>query len=507
MFTESKKEKKEKTKKKDSKKEEKSAVNEAGNQTQTAKPKKKFGIRFKAKKSKKADGSLSGDSAYSSNSAASLPQGANESKESSTAELTEPSKKSQEDVLYDQEVHVIDTPESPNVVQATFTEDISETVVNVTDVSDPSSKECKVDKEEQPNMMEEPVNSPEQTTVLDPNKTQSPEFESQSSGILIEANKGMDASSFEKPTVEPNESVTSAFKDNVSFNEEDDSRVLSPKSGRILKINAIITEEEKEDGVIAEISSIEDITREKKETDVGALKEKEVEESISSTVKEQYFSQLDGSHDSEKQNESSMKKEVEFPKHPEEQQVEEQKELQQDDSVEDENVADEDVSEKTVSIESITVEDNSVSLPEKSGQAAPLESLHNLKGAFEDSKVNDLGEHSDGIREPILSTYKEGEVAAQDYSQEKEVQEKAPESNEEKAVHPNNLQVYGRHDSHDDLTKKDQQVLQENGKNEEVKPEKPMKPSSDYEERSEEKDVLVTKKRRSALSLFCCCFA
>ena len=34
-------------------------MNEAGNQTQTAKPKKKFGIRFKAKKSKKTDGSLS----------------------------------------------------------------------------------------------------------------------------------------------------------------------------------------------------------------------------------------------------------------------------------------------------------------------------------------------------------------------------------------------------------------------------------------------------------------
>lgn len=479
-------------------------MNEAGNQTQTAKPKKKFGIRFKAKKSKKTDGSLSGDSAYSSNSAASLPQGANESKESSTVELTEPSEKSPEDVLYDQEVHVIDTPESPDVVQATFTEDSSETVVNVTDVSDPWSKEGKVVKEEQPNMMEEPVNSPEQTTALDPNKTQSPEFESQSSGMLIEANKGMDASSFEKPNVEQNEDVTSTFKDN-----EDDSRVLSPKSGRILKVNAIITEEEKEDGVIsAEISSIEDIIREKKETDdSGTLKEKEVEESISSTVKEQYFSQLDGSHDSEKQNESSMNKEVESPEHPEEQQVEEQKELQKDDSVEDENVADEDVSEKTVSIESITVEDNSVSLPEKSGQTAPLEFLHNLKGAFEDSKVNDLGEHSDGIREPILSAYKEGEVAAQDYFQEKEVQEKASESNEEKAVHPNNLQVYGRHDSHDDLTKKDQQVLQENGKNEEVKPEKPMKPSSDYEERSEEEDVLVTKKRKSALSLFWCCFA
>lgn len=465
-------------------------MNEAGNQTQTAKPKKKFGIRFKAKKSKKTDGSLSGDSAYSSNSAASLPQGANESKESSTVELTEPSEKSQEDVLYDQEVHVIDTPESPDVVQATFTEDSSETVVNVTDVSDPWSKEGKVDKEEQPNMMEEPVNSPEQTTALDPNKTQSI--------------KGMDASSFEKPNVEPNEAVTSTFKDN-----KDDSRVLSPKSGRILKVNAIITEEEKEDGVIAaEISSIEDITREKKETDdSGTLKEKEVEESISSTVKEQYFSQLDGSHDSEKQNESSMNKEVESLEHPKEQQGEEQKQLQKDDSVEDENVADEDVSEKTVSIESITVEDNSVSLPEKSGQAALLEFPHNLKGAFEDSKVNDLGEHSDGIREPILSAYKEGEVAAQDYFQEKEVQEKAPESNEEKAVHPNNLQVYGRHDSHDDLTKKDQQVLQENGKNEEVKPEKPMKPSSDYEERSEEKDVLVTKKRKSALSLFWCCFA
>lgn len=474
-------------------------MNEAGNQAQTAKPKKKFGIRFKAKKSKKTDGSLSGDSAYSSNSTASLPHGVNESKESSRAELTEPSEKSQEDVLYDQEVHVINTPESPDVVQATLTEDISETVVNVTDVSDPSSKECKVDKEEQPNMMEEPVNSPEQTTALDPNKTQSPEFESQSSGILIEANKGMDASSFERPNVEPNESVTSTFKDNV----------LSPKSGRILKVNAIITEQEKEDGVIsAEISSIEDITREKKETVVsGALKEKEVEESISSTVKEQYFSQPDGSHDSQKQNESSMNKEVESLEHPEEQQVEEQNKLQQDDSVEDENVTDEDVSEKTVSIESITVEDNSVSLPEKSGQAALLESLHNLKGAFEDSKVNDLGEHSDSIREPILSTYKEDEVATQDDSQEKEVQEKAPGSNEEKVVHPNNLQVYGRHDSHDDLTKKDQQVLQETGKNEEVKPEKPMKPSSDYEERSEEKDVLVTKKRRSALSLFWCCFA
>ena len=479
-------------------------MNEAGDQTQTAKPKKKFGIRFKAKKSKKTDGSLSGDSAYSSNSAASLPYGVNESKESSTAELTEPSEKSQENVPYDQEVHVIDPPESPDVVQATFKEDISETVVNVTDVSDPSSKECKVDKEEQPNMMEEPVNSPEQTTALDPNKTQSPEFESQLSGILIEANKGMDASSFEKPNVEPNESVTSTFKDNASFSEEDDSRVLSPKSGRILKVNAIITEEEKADGVIsAEISSIEDITRQKKETDVsGALKEKEVEESISSTVKGQYFSQLDGSHDSEKQNERSINKEVESLEHPEE-----QKELQQDDSVEDENVADEDVSEKTVSIESVTVEDNSVSLPEKSGQAALLESLHNLKGAFEDSKANDLGEHSDGIREPILSTYKEGEVAAQHYSQGKEVQEKAPESNEENVVHPNNLQLYGRHDSHDDLTKKDQQVLQENGKNEEVKHEKPMKPSSDYEERSEEKDVLVTKKKRSALSLFWCCFA
>ena len=497
-------------------------MDEAGSQTQRAKPKKKFGIiRIKAKKSKKTDGSLSGDSAYSSNSATSLPQGANESKESSTAELTEPSEKIdlnvpgesakfklQGDVLYDQEVHVINTPESPDVVQATFTEDISETVVNVADVSDPSSKERKVDKEEQPNMMEDLVNSPEQTTSLDPKKTQSPEFESQSSGILIVVNKDMDASYFDKPNVEPNENVAPTFKDDASFNEEDDSRVLSPKSGRILNVNAIITEEEKEDGAIpAEISSIEDITREKKETDAGALKEKEVEESISSTVKEQYFSQLDGSHDSEEQNESFMNKEIESLEHPEEHQVEEQKELQQDDSVEDDNMDDDDVSEKTLSIESVTVEDNPVSLPEKSGQAALLESLPNLKGAFEDSKVNDLGEPSDSISEPILSTYKEGEVAMQDDSQEKEVQEKTPESNEEKAVHPNNLQVYGRHESHDDLTNKDQPVLRETGENEEVKPEKPLKPSSDYEERSEQKDVLATKKRKSALSLFWCCFA
>ena len=497
-------------------------MNEAGSQTQTAKPKKKFGIiRIKAKKSKKTDGSSSGDSAYSSNSAISLPQGANESKESSTAQLTEPSEKIdlnvpgesakfklQEDVLCDQEVHVIDTPESPDVVQATFTEDISETVVNVTDVSDPSSKECKVDKEEQPNMMEEPVNSQEQTTALDPNKTQSPEFELQLSGILIEANKDMDASYFEKPNVRPNKNVAPTFKDNASFNQQDDSRVLSPKSGRILNVNAIITEEEKEDGAMsAEISSIEDITREKKETDAGALKGKEVEESISFTVKEEYFSQLDGSHDGEKQNESSMNKEIESLEHPEEHQVEEQIELQQDDSVEDDNVGDEDDSEKTVSIESITVEDNPVSLPEKSGQAAVLGSLHNLKGAFEDSKVNDLGEPGDGISEPILSTYKDGEVATQDDSQEKEVQEKSPERNEEKVVHPNNLQVYGRHESHDHLSNKDQPVLRETGENEEVKPEKPLKPSSDYEERSQQKDVLVTKKRKSALSLFWCCFA
>ena len=373
-------------------------------------------------------------------------------------------------------------------------------------------------EEEQPNMMDEPVNSPEQTTALEPNKTQSPEFELQSSGILIVANKGIDVSSFKKPKVGPNENVTPTFKDNASFNEEDDSRVLSPKSGRILNVNAIITEEEKEDGAIpAEISSIEDITREKKETDAGALKEKEVEESISSTVKEQYFSQLDGSHDSEEQNESFMNKEIESLEHPEEHQVEEQKELQRD-SVEDENMADEDVSEKTVSIEGVTVEDNSVSLPEKSGQAALLESLHNFKAALEDFKGNqrrrnnfsDKFEKSASRQADKQEPCKEGKVPMQDDSQGKQEQKKAPEGHGERAAHMSKMTD---HNHNDDSSNGGQSVLQATGekkvpsldksKREDPNLEESVKSSPEYGQRLKQKEASLL--MRSMMRLFWCC--
>ena len=374
-------------------------------------------------------------------------------------------------------------------------------------------------EEEQPNMMDKPVNSQEQTTALEPNKTQSPDFELQSSGILIVANKGIDVSSFKKPNVGPNENVAPTFKDNASFNQQDDSRVLSPKSGRILNVNAIITEEEKEDGAMsAEISSIEDITREKKETDAGALKEKEVEESISCTVKEEYFSQLDGSHDSEEQNESFMNKEIESLEHPEEHQVEEQKELQQDDSVEDENMTDEDVSEKTVSIEDITVEVNSVSLPEKSGQDALLESLHNFKAALEDFKVNqrrrntftDKFEKSASRQADKQEPWKEGKVPMQDDSQGKQEQKKAPEGHGERAARMSKMPD---HNHNDDSSNGGQSVLQATGakkvpsldksKREDPNLEESVKSSPEYGQRLKQKEASLL--MRSMMRLFWCC--
>ena len=75
------------------------------------------------------------------------------------------------------------------------------------------------------------------------------------------------------------------------------------------------------------------------------------------------------------------------------------------------------------------------------------------------------------MEEPIISNYKEDEIAKQGDSQEKEVQKRAPVSHEEKVVHPNKMLYHGRHDRNDDPKNKEQTVLKETGESERSKPE------------------------------------
>ena len=74
------------------------------------------------------------------------------------------------------------------------------------------------------------------------------------------------------------------------------------------------------------------------------------------------------------------------------------------------------------------------------------------------------------MEEPIISKYKEGEIAKQGDSQEKKVQERAPASHEEKVVQPNKM-YHGRHDRNDDPKNKEQAVLKETGESQRSKPE------------------------------------
>ena len=75
------------------------------------------------------------------------------------------------------------------------------------------------------------------------------------------------------------------------------------------------------------------------------------------------------------------------------------------------------------------------------------------------------------MEEPIISKYKEDEIAKQGDSQEKEVQKRAPVSHEEKVVHPNKMLYHGRHDRNDDPKNKEQTVLKETRKSERSNPE------------------------------------
>ena len=75
------------------------------------------------------------------------------------------------------------------------------------------------------------------------------------------------------------------------------------------------------------------------------------------------------------------------------------------------------------------------------------------------------------MEEPIISKYKEDEIAKQGDSQEKEAQNRAPVSHEEKVVHPNKMLYHGRHDRNDDRKNKEQTVLKEIGESERSKPE------------------------------------
>ena len=75
------------------------------------------------------------------------------------------------------------------------------------------------------------------------------------------------------------------------------------------------------------------------------------------------------------------------------------------------------------------------------------------------------------MEEPIISKYKECEIAKQGDSQEKKVQERAPVSHEEKVVQPKKMLYRGRHDRNDDPKNKEQTVLKETRKSERSNPE------------------------------------
>ena len=140
------------------------------------------------------------------------------------------------------------------------------------------------------------------------------------------------------------------------------------------------------------------------------------------------------------------------------QQVQEQEELQKDYAVNDGSSLEEQVvSEKVESSETITQEDASVRVNNR-----------------ELTNFDELGKSTckkKDMEEPIISKYKEGEIAKQGDSQEKKVQKRAPVSPEEKVEHPDEMLYYGRRDRNDDHKNKDQTVLKETGECERPKPE------------------------------------
>ena len=140
------------------------------------------------------------------------------------------------------------------------------------------------------------------------------------------------------------------------------------------------------------------------------------------------------------------------------QQVQEQEELQEDYAVNDGSSLEEQVvSEKAESSETITQEEASVRVNNR-----------------EITNFDELGKSTckkKDMEEPIISKYKEGEIAKQGDSQEKKVQKRAPVSHEEKVVHPDEMLYYGRRDRNDDHKNKDQTVLKETGECERPKPE------------------------------------
>ena len=173
---------------------------------------------------------------------------------------------------------------------------------------------------------------------------------------------------------------------------------------------------------------------------------------------------------------------------PDSNQVQQQKELQKDDVVA-ENVVEQEVIDKTESIETM-IEDISFSASSR------------VTG--DSDEFGNPSSKQSNMTDPILSKCKENEVPLQGDCPDRPVQKEAPVRHQANVVYPEKVEVHDGFYLQDDPANNKQPVVQITNKNEKLKLKEPIKPSFDNEERSEQREAPVNKKRKSAISLLWC---
>ena len=171
---------------------------------------------------------------------------------------------------------------------------------------------------------------------------------------------------------------------------------------------------------------------------------------------------------------------------PDSNQVHQQKELQKDDVVR-ENVVEQEVIDKTESMETM-IEDISFSA--------------SSRVTADSDKFGKPSSKQANMTDQILSKCKENEVPLQADCQDRPVQKEAPVRHEANVVYPEQVEVHDGVYLQDDPANNNHPVVQIT--NENLKLKEPIKPSSDYEEWSQQREAPVNKKRKSAISLLWC---
>lgn len=504
-------EKKEKKEKKEkSRKREKDMTNDVGVENQespSAKRKKKFGgFRLRGKKTKHSSlGSLKQEDRSGSEFSFQDPSG---SMDSALAEKAEPSEKVVLNLRKGSAKATLAVlAESSDVVQPDVTDNrgIDKTGAEMADGREPLPKEHSVDAELQ--KIEEPANIQEQDKSVENMQVQSLELKPRSfvqvSAIIPEPSEDRDDSSTKREKEDQKESVTLTLQENVSSRGEQASHVVSQVAMEDVENvhgpEITSSDDESMDTVVSTgISDTGDVTGKiEDEVKIGTFNQGEVENSIISTYRERNGAPQDESqHDQE---EAPDNTEAMLLVHPDKQQVQEQT-AQQDDPVNEEIPVMPAISNIQESAIPMLEEDASSGFVEETKHDVSLESAHDSEVALEDIKTahdreikdNDEFEplKQEDMPEPIISTYEERKVQAQD---DQQVKEETP-LNEEKQ------QVQNQRDGRENDPAEEEFV---NHVDAGIK-ERPKHEGENHTEpivyREEEK-----RKQRSAISLCCAC--